>query len=270
MGRSLAKECALALGIVLSSKSKLTGGEIQLPRPTEPLQTVVHLDEGDPIRQSEGYDKLFASLDKFLTLSCVEDGIGSLLCSVFFDPAVPCNLVGAHWMGIRQALEVSENSPQRLGNAIAAQKPRLSILWQGIMWNGIEDVNEVFECVLNPLAITNLLIACWTRTTQSFLQATYHDKADQQNSIPRMREFSTAYFARDILKPFTRAPPFGSTRIPNTSLDVRRHLGHHHRPLQWRLYWLLNSGEKLLVDSGFDCKEIRLLEPEETEHEESR
>ena len=272
--KNLANECILALAIVLMSTSDFTGN-VQLPSRTESIQTFADRRERYLSGRDKCYDKLFASLDKYLTLSCIEDGIDSLLCSVFFDPVVPCNLVGAQSLAIKQALGPGpfEKDPQRLVRAIAARNPRLSLLWLAVIWNGNGEISEVVDCALNPLATTNLPAACWTGTIQSFLQVKYYGMTDRPDLIPRTWEFITAYFARDVLKPFTRAPPFGLTKISNLNLEVRQHLDHNHRPLQWRRYWVMKSDEKLLIDSGFDSSsnlEIHLLQPANVEQVDSK
>jgi hypothetical protein len=43
-------------------------------------------------------------LDSCITLSCCPEGVDSLLCSVFFDPRVSCNLIGAQMTGVMEAL----------------------------------------------------------------------------------------------------------------------------------------------------------------------
>jgi hypothetical protein len=147
---------------------------------------------------------------------------------------VPCNLVGAQWLGVRKALRQSHGDLQRLATAIAARAPKLSVLWLAVFWTEGEQIDDIFESPLSPLATTNLLVASWTGTIQSFLQVRYHNMTDRPELIPRTWEFSTAYFARpDVLNPFARAPPFGLTKLSNTNLEVRQHLDHHHIPSQW-------------------------------------
>jgi hypothetical protein len=45
--------------------------------------------------------------------------------------------------------------------------------------------------------------------------------------------------------PWSPAPPFGSTPVRNLSLEVRAHLTHMHRPVSWRIHWVLESGERV-------------------------
>ena len=72
--------------------------------------------KSSPLAASEGvyrysgvdekyYKRLFKYLNRYITLSCCDEGIASLLCSAFFEPKVPCNLIGAHLSGVRKAIE---------------------------------------------------------------------------------------------------------------------------------------------------------------------
>lgn len=129
--KALTNECIVALVIVLMLTSGMTAPPSLFPNPTIPSQMTKSMAKsGSPV---DGVcDKLFTSLDRFLSLSSIEDGIDSLLCSTFFDPSIPCNLVGAHWLGVQKVLQQYRKNPQRLAKAIAMRTPRLSILWLGV------------------------------------------------------------------------------------------------------------------------------------------
>jgi hypothetical protein len=58
-------------------------------------------------------ERLFRDLDKLMSLSSTEDDLESSLCSVFSDPGVPCNLVGAVSLGITEALLPVNDDYQR-------------------------------------------------------------------------------------------------------------------------------------------------------------
>ena len=104
---------------------------------------------------------------------------------------------------------------------------------------------------MGGLPALSLLVASWTGTIQSFVQAGYHSITDRPDSIPRAREYSIAYFIRsDVVLPFTLSPPFGETSISNLSLETMTHLEHHHRPILYRTNWLLDTGEELPDQQG--------------------
>ncbi len=88
--RGLRHECIVALAMVLMLISELVEVDLQLPTSTTPAEIALNED-----RRDEYFDILYGSIDKCIALSCVREGIDSLLCSVFFDPSVIFNFVGA-------------------------------------------------------------------------------------------------------------------------------------------------------------------------------
>lgn len=71
-----------------------------------------------------------------MTLSATQDTLDSLLCSSFFDPFIPCNLVGAASLGISQALLLADDGGfNRLLQAIAVKKSCMSLLWHAVVYS---------------------------------------------------------------------------------------------------------------------------------------
>ena len=195
------------------------------------------------------YEKLFDRLSSCITLSCSAKGIDSLLCSIFFEPTVPCNLIGAHLSGVTKAMEPLKNDPRILAPLMAKKYPKISPLWLATIWSG--RANHVLQFVMGGLPPISLPVASWTSTVQSFVQAGYHSISDRPDSIPRAREYSVAYLIRsDVVTPFTPSPPFGETMTSNLSLETRTHLEHHHRPILYKTSWILDTGEKLPDQQG--------------------
>ena len=131
LSEGVAKDCtALALAVVLILPA-LPPGPIKMP----PLVTTA----GTfclPRIEDQYYKRLFECVDRCITLSCCDDGITSLLCSAFFEPRVPCNLVGAHLLGIRKAIESVKSEPWIITRLMVEQKPRISSLWPAAFWTG--------------------------------------------------------------------------------------------------------------------------------------
>jgi hypothetical protein len=174
-------------------------------------------------------------------LGCTLHAVDSLLCSAFFDPALPCNAVGAQCMGIRTALDLDHRKYERLSTAIRQRRPDLAILWLAI--TSTRQTRQVINFATNPLPPINLVVATWTGVTQSFLQVQYDTSVGPNQSVTRASEFITAYYVRpEIRPPLCRTPPFGRTFTKNAGLEVREHLGHHHHPQQARFFWTLNDG----------------------------
>ncbi|QRD89253.1 hypothetical protein F9C07_2219557 [Aspergillus flavus] len=144
-----------------------------------------------------------------ISLSSIQDALDSLLCSIFFDPRVPCNLVGAVSLGVKKALST---------------------------------VDKIDNCQLLS-AVTNIkpYLMCNDQVTLFLNMALY-----KESITSRALEFQTSYFCRPELSvPWSTAPPLGTTPVENLSLDVRAHLAHIHRPIFWRLYWILDLGERV-------------------------
>ncbi|KAJ5943168.1 hypothetical protein N7516_003336 [Penicillium verrucosum] len=196
-------------------------------------------------RQDTIFDELFQSIDKCIFLSSTQDALDSLLCSAFFDPSVPCNLVGAASLGARKAISTANViDNQQLLNTITHMKPHLSILWTAAICN--DQANSLLNMVLNSLPPICLVAAFLTHTIHSFLQVEYCLRDLEEPRIARATEFQTSYFCRpDVSVPWSPAPPFGATPIQNLSLEVRAHITHQHKPISWRINWVLDSGERI-------------------------
>jgi hypothetical protein len=203
--------------------------------------------------------RLFKDLDKLMSLSSTEDALESLICSVFFNPAVPCNLVGAVSRGITEALLPVNDEYRNFLEAITHRRPDMWFFWAAAVLNG--QVKLLLTMALNDVLPICLVAALWTNTIQSFLQNTYYPSSAMAGSIvPRSCEFKTSYFCRpEADHPWTPAPPFGTTGLSNLSLEVRQHYGHQHRILWWRSFWTLRTGDRAPASSQTWVKKSRQL-----------
>lgn len=197
------------------------------------------------VRKDSIFHELFNSLDKCMSLSSTRDALDSLLCSAFFDPSVPCNLLGAASLGIKNALLSPDGvGNQRLLHGIASKTPHLSFLWAAAVYTNQAE-SMLRECFrgLPPLCLP---AAFWTNTLQSFLQVVYLLDTSTGSTISRTEEFQISYFCRPAASvPWSPSPPFGSTKIQNLSFEVKEHLEHGHMPRSWRIYWVTNSRERI-------------------------
>lgn len=250
---NLEEECFASLATVLLVPDHTV---IELPNFGTPLALALTTDVPD-----DCYTALLDCLDSCITLSCSVGGIESLLCSSFFDASVPCNLVGAHLLGVSRALDSLQDNQHLFTVLVAQQNPMLSAVWQAAISSGLS--SRILESSLSGLPSINLAVASWTDTIQSFLQVNYETDTDMADYLPRAYEFSCAYMVDPcITKPFTPSPPFGENAVSNTSLTVRAHLAHGHRPVSHRTYWLLADGGHILAQpctSFAPRPKIRLL-----------
>lgn len=190
------------------------------------------------------YESLNDCLDSCITLGSSSEAIDSLLCGVFFEPTVPCNLIGAHLLGVMKAIKPLQSDPRILASLMVKVCPKISPLWLATIWNG--RVSRTLKSVAGGLPPISLPAASWTETVQSFLQASYCPITDRRDAIPRAREFTVADCVRpDIRTPFTPSPPFDETATSNVSLEVKTHLQHDHRAILHNTSWILDTGEEL-------------------------
>ncbi|OOF98138.1 hypothetical protein ASPCADRAFT_205406 [Aspergillus carbonarius ITEM 5010] len=239
-------EAELLVG--LASVLMLTSRDLPPPNLSPPI-SISHSPTPQAPPHSTKHDSIFYkvldSLDKAIFLSSTQDAIDSMTCSAFFDPSVPCNLLGASSLGIRRVLFPSgELDNRRLLRAIAKQTPHLSSFWAAAICTN--QAASLLRMSLNRLPPLCLAAAFWTNTIQSFLQATYQSDSLEnklKSMVSRATEFQTSYFCRPLASvPWSPSPPFGSTIMKNMSLEVKEHLEHRHRPRSWQVYWVTKSG----------------------------
>ena len=186
------------------------------------------------------YTRFIDFLERCITLSCSHEALDSVLCSVFFEPRVTCNLVKAHMTGVTAALEPIENDLRMLATVITRHSPKLGPLWKAAIWRG--DFKRITSAVARGLPALNLSVSSWTETLQSFVQVYYHtDKASDQ--IPRAQEYVDTYLIQpNASLPFTPFPPFGFTRKASLSLSIRDHLPHKHGLISYEMGFVLTDG----------------------------
>lgn len=211
------------------------------------LPSVVTLPEVNPTQGNNDtfYDLLLMQLKSCITLSCTLNGIESLLCSVMFEPTVPCKLVEAHSLGLT---DVFESNPPNVTLLMAKSCPRISLLWLAAA--RLNRVNRIWASIKGGMPQISLPMASWTGTLQSFVQARYI-LPENQGYISRAYEFGISYLTRpNVVVPFTHNPPFGITVTSNLGLDVRDHLYHDHRPLRYETFWILKTGDEFSAQNG--------------------
>lgn len=211
--------------------------EIELPMHSLPTNTADN---------AQSHQYLGAYVDKCITLSCAEEGIDSILGSSFFDPGIPCNLIGASLLGIRQAVSGPEGM-RNLQNFMIWRRPTIAPFWLAAIWSG--RAQRSLDSVLLGYSPVILPVSSWTGTTQSFIQYCYTSTASL-GTISRAEEYRLAYLTDpNAFLPKTPYPPFGYTKIGNLALNIRTHLDHHHTLKSYRLFWVTEVNEDILAQS---------------------
>jgi len=189
------------------------------------------------------FNQLLLHLDSCITLSCNQEGIHSLLCSVFFDPKVSCNLIGAQMTGIIEAISPLYTDDRILLNLMTSRCPKLAPLWAAAICTG--QVKNILEKSAGGTPPLNLPVASWTGIMESFIQARYTSDLLPAGQVLRAEEWRHLYLTTDErLPPHAASPPFGTTKEGNLNMDVRRHLGHNHSFMSYRMFWILKTGKK--------------------------
>lgn len=191
------------------------------------------------------FHDIFRKIDKWITLSATQDALDSLLCSAFFDPTIPCNLVGSASSGTKEAISSdAQLDHQKLLDAISWKKPHLSLLWYSLVVH--DQASPILNMSLKRLPPICLVAAIWTNTIQTFLQVMYHSDSTTETGISRAEEFHISFYCRpEASVPWVAAPPFGFTTKRNLSLEIFAHVEHEHLPISWANFWVLRSGEKI-------------------------
>ena len=224
----------MALAVVLISP-KYRAGTIKPP----PLATPEGVYSYSGVDEKY-YERLSKCLSRCITLSCCDEGIASLLCSSFFEPNVPCNLIGAHLSGVRKVIEPARSDLKILFRLMARRNSKLSALWLAAIWTG--HAGKLLDSAFGGMPYLSLPMMSWTGALQSFIQAGYSSISNRDDFVPRAQEFSVIYLTHPIANiPLTPSPPFGETAISDVSLDARRHLLHDHKMMESTTYWIFEE-----------------------------
>ncbi|TVY47707.1 hypothetical protein LOCC1_G002816 [Lachnellula occidentalis] len=211
-----------------------------------------YVDEKDEILQD------FRLLPYYMTLSCSRRGIESLLCNTFFDPHIPCNLVGAWIQPIFEVLDplIANKDYKVLAMVLGRQQPKVAALWTGAIITGME--RSILQHCRHGFIAIDILAAAWTNTTQTFLSLDPQPLPDYDR-IYRADECRLLYLAGEELNsriPICPWRPFGTTALSDTDICVRTHAncagGHYLRYASWS--WVLKNGANVR-DPGFCCSD---------------
>ncbi|KAK5044395.1 hypothetical protein LTR84_011306 [Exophiala bonariae] len=231
------KEATLALCIAILL-SQYPDQVVKLPKYSLPTsQSAIRLTP------NKSLDSL---VDKCITLSCAEDGIESILGGSLLDPGVPCNLIGAWFLGIRQALSDC-GSLQILEKLMAKNGSTIAPLWMAAIW--CEKTEHILDHVVLGYSPVSLPVSTWIGIPQSFIQYDYVSSGPEE-TIPRANEYRMTYLVNpSALPPMTPYPPLGYTHKKYLSLEVRSHLSHDHYLQNYRMFWAVQDKEDILAQS---------------------
>ncbi|KAK5189048.1 hypothetical protein LTR96_010931 [Exophiala xenobiotica] len=164
---------------------------------------------------------------------------------------VPCTLVGAHLLGVRQVVAEGGNMKSLEGFMIQ-KRPTIAPLWLAAIWCG--QAGHILNNAVLGYSSVNLPVSTWTGIPQSFIQYDYISSGPQ-GTIPRANEYRITYLVNAMaFQPKTPYPPFGYTKENNLSLEVSAHLYHDHYLQSYKMFWVVAEeegveGEDILAQS---------------------
>ncbi|KAJ4007423.1 hypothetical protein NW766_010108 [Fusarium irregulare] len=235
---------ALAAALLIPTV-KYDGRSIGLPIPN--IDWDEHrLKEKSPVPSSFAtIDQL--QLDKLLTLSCNARATKALLTSVFFEPGVEGNICGMWLRGSFAFLNTITN-PHLLMRTLIQRDPEIGFLWIGAFITGTSD--KAFREGRAGWWKVDLGAAAWTGTLMSFIQEQVPHPPAGATSISRANECRLLFLCHVMdytIPPLFPFPPFGSTDLDDTNLEVHEHLlcGKDHSLTYAGLTWRSNDGTEI-------------------------
>lgn len=252
--------CTGALAAALFFPWKNSDGDaVVLPLPesdTESFPPIEHSFLSTPPDSVESIEVHYQRLVYYMTLSCNVRGLKALLSGSFFEPDVPCNLVGPWTQPIFDIID--EHNHEGLAIIIGRRQPALAALWFGAILFGLE------KSILQPIRIGLFAIepnaAAWTGTIHSFINVPpqrIYSVMDEE--VLRADECRLLYLtgSEDYQRyPVSPRRPFGSTSLGHTNLEFQRHVTCKRHALQytsWR--WDTIEGSDY-EDYSFDQRPI--------------
>jgi hypothetical protein len=194
------------------------------------------------------WNQQIKQLDRLITLSCNTRGITAMLSSVFYESGVVCNTCGV-WL--RATFAFLDSNYVRDSNVLLRRltnrDPNLGFLWLGTFILGVQ--TKLLRRARWGSWYIQLNAAAWTGTFMSFIQEPIPPLSIGAQHFSRAEECGLLYLAHS--QPYTVPPlfafaPFGSTRIPDTNIEVRQHVGckESHRLGYKALTWHCYGGQQ--------------------------
>lgn len=200
---SLGTQYFAALSAVLTLPlQNLSGRKVQLPKPV--IVQISHKSSALPdIR------KQFLDLALLVTLSCAVRVLSSTLWTVFWEPAIDCNIASAWLSRVLDVIGplIEAYNHEMLVRILAHHRPRVGQLWLGATLTGLSrDIPHFLRTLEAPYARPESLASAWLGMPQLFMDTPgigcYKCDGDRIRRADRWR------LLHDV-----GLPPYGSTRL---------------------------------------------------------
>ncbi|EGY15715.1 uncharacterized protein VDAG_06879 [Verticillium dahliae VdLs.17] len=202
-------------------------------------------------------------IDRLLALSCNPRGIHSILASVFYEPAVECNLASPWLQGTVAAIDsVAKGGPLVLIRMFAEREPAAAFLWAGAAVLGLQ--TSLLQEVRRGQIRTDLPSAVWSGTCQTFIQHPTSHPLVADGSISHADEARLLFLSQTdghARMPICQWRPFGVTRLEDVNLEVRVHVDcESHWPQYRGFAWDCVDDESLFQSASVSLAERRPTE----------
>ena len=260
-------QCTAALSASFFTRDSFLRKPPTLPIPRPTKNPEYHSTQTAPQSISALISEHETLLPYYMTLSS-EMWLTTLpaLKSTFFNPDIPCNLVSA-WKNPAFAVInpiIKQNNIPRLLRGLSARQPRVASLWLGAAVMG-RSSTYLKQCEQGMTA-PSLEAEAWMGVTTTFMTqppGTYDTYAE---FVRREDECRLVFLATPTDGSYNHGyvtswqwKPFGSTKICDTDISLREHLGCGCHVLEYEGWdWELGDGSRV-EDTGVEARFSSLL-----------
>ena len=231
-----------------------------------------------------------ADLKYYMTLSADDHGSHSMLWSMFWQPTIPCNLVGPWLGGTLDALRplIADRNVSALTNAFALRRPRVAMWWLGVLLLGSPTVWDEMVIWLETaegrfggrglaaISWPDIVFSAWTGSPNSFfdedMTASYPNETDLVPRVDMLRCRFNLLLQNEEWNTSLCWRPFGCVRKREVEVDLWPSLerGSAREYSHW--VWWVNKEPNVQLGFRQDTRrfvdasdDLRVIEPQDSQ-----
>ncbi|KAK8096401.1 uncharacterized protein PG998_014269 [Apiospora kogelbergensis] len=165
---------ALALPFYL-----LSGLKPGLPMPSLSAPKRRNVRKATKAKILDDISRLYRDMPYYMTLSMTPRGVGAMVWSVFWQPDIECDVVSPWLASIRSLLDpiIQARDMDQLARVFACRRPRISLMWYGIILLGdlaiVDQICNYLEILderpsHGSVASPDFTVAAWTGSPNHF------------------------------------------------------------------------------------------------------